>query len=55
MTPLSGVREPRVCAVPIAGGKGERMTESAPYIDHANLPIPKEGIVMTMFITVGSS
>ena len=30
------------------------MTESAPYIDYANLPNPTEGIVMTMFITVRS-
>ena len=28
------------------------MTESAPYIDFANLPTPEEGILATVFITV---
>ena len=28
------------------------MSESAPYIDYANLPHPEEGILATMFITV---
>ena len=28
------------------------MTQSAPYIDFANLPTPEEGILATVFITV---
>jgi catechol 2,3-dioxygenase-like lactoylglutathione lyase family enzyme len=28
------------------------MTESAPRIDYANLPVPTEGILVTLFITV---
>jgi predicted enzyme related to lactoylglutathione lyase len=28
------------------------MTDSTPFIDFANLPVPEDGLVMTLFITV---
>ena len=37
-------------ATPVTNGA--TMPESAPYIDVANLPMPTEGILATMFITV---
>ena len=30
------------------------MTEHAPYIDYAGIPVPEEGFLTTMFITVRS-
>ena len=38
------------CSVPPNGS--ELMTESAPHIDFASLPAPREGILVTLFITV---